>query len=262
MVRPKRVSRAPSTSRAGSTVGRGNCAPRRAGRLWQRQGRREEARAALGAVYGCYSEGFAMPDSRQCKVPQCCLRCRPPQRSPTGTSCRRCLDSTWLTVSDGWLATRSCKKPASPVCHDGGRYRRAHRVRPGRAGSRVGRAARAHGQGRGRQHRRGRCSACGGASGEGHQRFSASGGHRRGTRIARGVPGPAHPRIADRTGRSGRRHDPGRRSGASESRCRTVVAHLAEDDGAAIDYFESAGPHLRPLFSAQEFERFASLIEN
>ena len=38
--------------------------------------------------------------------------------------------------------------------------------------------------------------------------------------------------------------------------------YLAEDDGAAIDYFESTGPHLRPLFSAQEFQRFASLIEN
>jgi serine/threonine protein kinase/predicted ATPase len=30
-------------------------------RLWQRQGRREEARAALSAVYGTYSEGFTMP---------------------------------------------------------------------------------------------------------------------------------------------------------------------------------------------------------
>jgi two-component system, sensor histidine kinase and response regulator len=37
--------------------------------------------------------------------------------------------------------------------------------------------------------------------------------------------------------------------------------YLAETDGAAIDYFESAGPHLRALFSAQEFQRFASLIE-
>jgi predicted ATPase len=31
-------------------------------RLWQRQGRREEARGALGTVYGSYTEGFAMPD--------------------------------------------------------------------------------------------------------------------------------------------------------------------------------------------------------
>ena len=38
--------------------------------------------------------------------------------------------------------------------------------------------------------------------------------------------------------------------------------YLAEADGAAIDYFESAGPHLRPLFSAQEFQRFATLIEH
>jgi class 3 adenylate cyclase/tetratricopeptide (TPR) repeat protein len=31
-------------------------------RLWQRQGRRSEARAALAAVYGAYTEGFTMPD--------------------------------------------------------------------------------------------------------------------------------------------------------------------------------------------------------
>src|SRR5262249_18367060 len=38
--------------------------------------------------------------------------------------------------------------------------------------------------------------------------------------------------------------------------------YLAKSDGAAIDYFESAAPHLRLLFSKQEFERFASLVEN
>ena len=38
--------------------------------------------------------------------------------------------------------------------------------------------------------------------------------------------------------------------------------YLAESDAAAIDYFESAAPHLRILFSAPEFEHFASLIEN
>jgi hypothetical protein len=38
--------------------------------------------------------------------------------------------------------------------------------------------------------------------------------------------------------------------------------YLAKSDGTAIDYFESAAPHLRILFSNQEFERFASLIEN
>ena len=31
-------------------------------RLWQRQGRRGEARAALAAVYGTYTEGFTTPD--------------------------------------------------------------------------------------------------------------------------------------------------------------------------------------------------------
>lgn len=32
------------------------------GRLWQQQGRRDEARAALAAIYGAYTEGFATPD--------------------------------------------------------------------------------------------------------------------------------------------------------------------------------------------------------
>jgi class 3 adenylate cyclase/tetratricopeptide (TPR) repeat protein len=31
-------------------------------RLWQRQGRRDEARAALAAIYGTYTEGFTTPD--------------------------------------------------------------------------------------------------------------------------------------------------------------------------------------------------------
>jgi predicted ATPase len=31
-------------------------------RLWQRQGRRDEARAALAAVYGTYTKGFTRPD--------------------------------------------------------------------------------------------------------------------------------------------------------------------------------------------------------
>jgi predicted ATPase len=31
-------------------------------RLWERQGRRDEARAALAAVYGTYTEGFTTPD--------------------------------------------------------------------------------------------------------------------------------------------------------------------------------------------------------
>jgi predicted ATPase len=31
-------------------------------RLWQRQGRRNEARGALAAVYGTYTEGFTTPD--------------------------------------------------------------------------------------------------------------------------------------------------------------------------------------------------------
>ena len=31
-------------------------------RLWQRQGRRDEARDALAAIYGTYTEGFTTPD--------------------------------------------------------------------------------------------------------------------------------------------------------------------------------------------------------
>jgi predicted ATPase len=31
-------------------------------RLWQRQGCRDQARAALAAVYGTFTEGFTMPD--------------------------------------------------------------------------------------------------------------------------------------------------------------------------------------------------------
>ena len=31
-------------------------------RLWQRQGHRDEARAALAAVYGTFTEGFTTPD--------------------------------------------------------------------------------------------------------------------------------------------------------------------------------------------------------
>ena len=31
-------------------------------RLWQRQGRRDEARAALATVYGTFTEGFTTPD--------------------------------------------------------------------------------------------------------------------------------------------------------------------------------------------------------
>jgi two-component system sensor histidine kinase/response regulator len=52
--------------------------------------------------------------------------------------------------------------------------------------------------------------------------------------------------------------DPGRVKLAVEQLSR----YLAESDAAAIDYFESVAPHLRILFSAQEFEHFASLVEN
>ena len=37
-------------------------------RLWQRQGRSEEAHGALAAVYGSYTEGFATPDLVEARV--------------------------------------------------------------------------------------------------------------------------------------------------------------------------------------------------
>ena len=52
--------------------------------------------------------------------------------------------------------------------------------------------------------------------------------------------------------------DPGQVKVAVEQLSR----YLAESDAAAIDYFESAAPQLRTLFSAPEFEHFAGLIEN
>jgi hypothetical protein len=41
-----------------------------------------------------------------------------------------------------------------------------------------------------------------------------------------------------------------------------LLRYLAESDAAAIDYFETAAPHLRMLFDAHEFEHFARLIES
>ena len=38
--------------------------------------------------------------------------------------------------------------------------------------------------------------------------------------------------------------------------------YLADSNAGAIDYFETATPHLRMLFDAQEFKRFASLVES
>jgi len=38
------------------------------GRLWQQQGRREEARRLLAEVYGWFTEGFDTPDLREAKA--------------------------------------------------------------------------------------------------------------------------------------------------------------------------------------------------
>jgi hypothetical protein len=38
--------------------------------------------------------------------------------------------------------------------------------------------------------------------------------------------------------------------------------YLADSNAAAIEYFETAAPHLRILFGAHEFEHFAGLVEN
>jgi two-component system sensor histidine kinase/response regulator len=37
--------------------------------------------------------------------------------------------------------------------------------------------------------------------------------------------------------------------------------YLADSNAGAIDYFETAAPHLRMLFDAHDFKRFASLVE-
>ncbi len=42
-------------------------------RLWQRQGRRDEARDALAAIYGTYTEGFTTPDLVDAKALVECL---------------------------------------------------------------------------------------------------------------------------------------------------------------------------------------------
>jgi two-component system sensor histidine kinase/response regulator len=52
--------------------------------------------------------------------------------------------------------------------------------------------------------------------------------------------------------------DPEQVKGAVEQLSR----YLAESDAAAIDFFESAAPHLKILFGPHEFDRFASLVEN
>ena len=38
--------------------------------------------------------------------------------------------------------------------------------------------------------------------------------------------------------------------------------YLAASDGAAIDYFETAAPHLRIFFGTHKFEHFASLVQS
>ena len=38
--------------------------------------------------------------------------------------------------------------------------------------------------------------------------------------------------------------------------------YLADSNAAAIDYFETAAPHLRILFDEHEFEHFAGLVES
>ena len=43
---------------------------------------------------------------------------------------------------------------------------------------------------------------------------------------------------------------------------RQLSHYLSESDGAAVDYFEAAAPHLRMLFGPYEFEHFASLVAN
>src|SRR5262249_45961440 len=55
-------------------------------RLWQRQGRRDEARAALAAVYDTFTEGFTTPDPRDAPAElHGLLLCRHRASQPEGT---------------------------------------------------------------------------------------------------------------------------------------------------------------------------------
>ena len=38
--------------------------------------------------------------------------------------------------------------------------------------------------------------------------------------------------------------------------------YLADSNASAIDYFETAAPHLRIIFDADQFEHFASLVQS
>jgi len=51
-------------------------------------------------------------------------------------------------------------------------------------------------------------------------------------------------------------------SGQVKAAAEQLSRYLVQSNAAAIDYFAEVAPHLRILFDAHEFERFASLIEN
>ena len=74
------------------------------------------------------------------------------------------------------------------------------------------------------------------------------------------MPGPAHPQIAVRTGRSGRRNDPAADAGQVKIAVEHLSRYLAKTDAAAIDYFDSRGVTCE-RFSAHRSQRFASSIE-
>jgi predicted ATPase len=69
MLRQRSVSTKPATSRA---VGRQNPWSLRTttslSRLWQRQGKCEEARQLLAKIYGWFTEGFDTPDLQEAKA--------------------------------------------------------------------------------------------------------------------------------------------------------------------------------------------------
>ena len=64
-------------------------------RLWQRQGRRDEARDALAAIYGTYTEGFTTPDLVDAKALLECLAEQAPDRDGTRPLRERSRRSSW-----------------------------------------------------------------------------------------------------------------------------------------------------------------------
>ena len=65
----RRISTAPSLSRANNKPNPGNSAPPSSlARLWRDQGKGQQARELLAPVYGWFTEGFDTRDLKEAKV--------------------------------------------------------------------------------------------------------------------------------------------------------------------------------------------------